>query len=83
MMTHHLKLNTASYVERGDTVTYEFNDRPGELREIKLAPNKFIIDHYYTGQYLLGHLKGDTLEVPVLQEWKTITILSITKGESF
>jgi hypothetical protein len=81
-MADQLKLNSAPCVEIGDTVTYEIKGQPGELRKIQLTHNKFIIDFYYTGQYLLGHLKGDNLEVPDLQGWKTITILSITKGES-
>lgn len=81
-MADQVQPNTASYVEIGDTVTFEIKDRPGELRRITLVHNEFIIDFYYTGQYLLGHLKGDTLQVPDVQGWRTITILSIIKGES-
>jgi transcription elongation GreA/GreB family factor len=65
----------------GDTVTYEFKDRRGELRKITLALQS-IIDNFYIGHWLLGSLKGDTLQVPVPNGYRVITILSIKKGES-
>jgi transcription elongation GreA/GreB family factor len=80
LLAQQPKPNTASCIEMGDTVSYEFKDRRGELRKIRLAPQS-IIDNCYIGHWLLGHLKGDTLQVAVPHGYRTITILSIKKGE--
>jgi len=81
LLAQQPKPNTASCIEMGDTVAYEFKDRRGELRKMTLTPQS-IIDNFYIGHWLLGHLKGDILQVAVPHGYRTITILSIKKGES-
>jgi hypothetical protein len=75
------KPNVAPFVEVGDTVKYEFTDRRGELRQIRVVKEP-IMDNFYIGNWFLGHVKGEIFVVPVSHGYRELTILAINKGES-
>lgn len=62
-------------------MAYEYKDRRGEVRTIRLVPQS-VTDNFYVGHWLLGHLIGDNLQIPVPHGYREITILSLTKGET-